>query len=358
MRWCRKRPVITALALGLLLAIAAGGSIATWQWMRAEQNLAEAKQEAIRAEDNLQQAEDTLMDLAWIVEESALWAPESTSFRDTVHAKLKEYQDQVIRQRDSTAVRTPLLAAIHSFAARGAALNNDFAGAHDNFQKSLDIWVAIVGEQPENQSNRRAMALCLFNYCRLLRDHARSEGHSDEMAPVRQLLHDVRNKNAVPAGLWFDYAKATLDNGNVFFNALKPREAIDTYDLGLTVTQDLVAEAPDNPEYQFLHGQCLRLIAVEKNRLKEGETAIGTMCQGREALQKAVRLSPQNALCRDELSEACRNLGDVSQRQEPSGGRRAVENVAAVEREAVAGTAIEPRPAIKAWRVISRARRC
>ncbi|MBI2825239.1 MAG: protein kinase [Planctomycetia bacterium] len=42
-RWCRRRPVVAALAMGLVLAIAAGSGTAAWQWRRAERNYTEAR---------------------------------------------------------------------------------------------------------------------------------------------------------------------------------------------------------------------------------------------------------------------------------------------------------------------------
>lgn len=42
-RWCRRRPVIAALALGLIIAVASGAAVAGWQWYRAERHLADAR---------------------------------------------------------------------------------------------------------------------------------------------------------------------------------------------------------------------------------------------------------------------------------------------------------------------------
>ena len=149
-------PVVATLAGCLALAIALGAGIATWQWMRAEQHLVDARAEASRAEKNLGQAEDTLLDLAWLVEESTLWDTRNKSVLGAIHTKLDEYHHSVAAQREPEAVPAPLMAAVYSFAARNAAASADTSSADENYLRSLELWREIVSQHADHPGYRRA----------------------------------------------------------------------------------------------------------------------------------------------------------------------------------------------------------
>ena len=63
-RWCRRRPLPAALAVGLLAACACGVAGVTWQWRRAETHAARAALHQARAERNFQRAFQTLADIS------------------------------------------------------------------------------------------------------------------------------------------------------------------------------------------------------------------------------------------------------------------------------------------------------
>jgi tetratricopeptide (TPR) repeat protein len=55
-RWGRRNPVTASMACLVVIATLLGFAGVTWQWLRAEENLAEAKRQRLRAEENLAEA--------------------------------------------------------------------------------------------------------------------------------------------------------------------------------------------------------------------------------------------------------------------------------------------------------------
>src|SRR5262249_5581624 len=55
-RWCLRNPLVAALTASLFMLLLLGLTLVTWQWLRAEVNLAEAKRLRTVAEENLNEA--------------------------------------------------------------------------------------------------------------------------------------------------------------------------------------------------------------------------------------------------------------------------------------------------------------
>ncbi|MBX9790009.1 MAG: serine/threonine protein kinase [Pirellulales bacterium] len=307
-RWCRRRPVVAGLSAGLAAAIVLGTTVAASQWFRAEQNLIQAKAEANRAEANLQQAESALLDLSWMVEESALWAQESSSFRDTVHQRLADYDKHAAAQRDGAGKSSPMLAASYSFAARNAAISGDFKLADENFRRSLKVWREIVAANPERSDYQRGTALCLFNYLLVLRQQGRTAGQTDGVDAVRRQVADFANQDRLSGRSLSAVVGLLLERGNTLYNDHRVQEALDAQELGLVAANELRSRFPQEPEFLFFEGQFWRLIGNSKRRLRDGVGAGDALNHARQSFEELVKLTPDHQKHCEELVETYRAI--------------------------------------------------
>jgi tetratricopeptide (TPR) repeat protein len=307
-RACRRRPVISALSFALLVAVVVGAVVAGWQWSRAEQHLAEVEVQRAAAEENLAEAENALLDLAWIFEESAMWAPESITFRDTVNAKLSKYLERASSNRDRSALR-PIVAAVYSFSARHAGLANDVKLADRNFRLALDLWRQLAADYPDNPSYSRALSLCLYNFSRFSIEFHRSGGVVDGVENEREFFRNLRDDQRFTNWSLYDFGQVVLERGDALFNMRRPKEAIDAFEVGQIAVEVLLEQAPDNFKLLLCHGQYLSRLAKEKRRLGEGQAMIALLNAATDSLEKALKHSPQDRTCRIELAETYRISG-------------------------------------------------
>jgi len=309
LRWCRRRPAVAALSLAFMSALILGVSAAGWQWYRAETHLVTAESQRSRAERNLVQAENALVDLAWLFEESAFWAPEGMTFRTEMQDKLNDYLARISQDTaDSESAHAPIRAAIHSLSARNAALAGDATAANRDYRHALDEWRQLVVSHPDNASYRRGLSLCLFNFSEYERDWHRAGGRVDPIASARAYYRNIRDDSRFGDWSLHDYAQVVMERGNVLFNARHPKEAIEVYRLGLIAMEVLLEQSPDNPAYLLCQGQLQLRIAKEQRRESDGAT-IESVLAARDSFERALALDPQDGVLPRELADAYRMIG-------------------------------------------------
>lgn len=307
--WCRRRPVIAALSLGLTISLSLGAMIATWQWARAEQNLAEAQAAATRAEQNLAQAESALVDLAWLVEESALWSPDDTSFAGAVQSKLTQYQNALADDPNSPFGTMPVAAVTHSFAARSAAQSGDLKGAENEYHRAIELWCRLVEQHPERAGYRRAFALSTLGLARLRCQIDRAAGHADELSGARKLLTDMAADPRIAGNSLREYFNMALESGHTQAVDKRVAEAKETYCLGRIGVEALLERDDNYPELRYYEGNFSRLIGVQCERLGMGDDALKEFKKAQLALGRAVGGDPSTPLYQRELARAYRAAG-------------------------------------------------
>lgn len=309
-RWCRRRPVTAALSFGLILAVCAGTIAATSQWLRAESNLAAAVKSGDEAKRNLRQAENTLLDFAWIIEESTLWSEETVSLRNEIDSRLKRYYENLEGSQDNSGNTLPIQAALHSFAARSGALNREPPELVDEeFLRALALWHKVVAANPKAPEYRRALALCLFSYSTFVRDHARRTGAVDPMGEVRKVITTTAQAQPHSAHVLSDLATMLLERGNVHFNAREEKEARDAHEVGLVAAQELIRQHPNSADYVFLTAILSRVVANDRRRDNDRVHALEAIECARELLEPLVANDPSNRQLNEEMAETYRLLG-------------------------------------------------
>ena len=316
-RWCRRRPVIAALSAGLVATVAAGSAVACWQWYRAERHLADAETQARRAEAHFARAENTLLDLAWVVEESALWAPESEAFTESVGDKLDDYVATDKSSVDRLSPNDPINAARLSFDARRAAMSGRLEAAHHMFRAALDAWRELVADHPDKETYRRAMSLCLYSFSQLERDRPLSGEETDSLQRLHSFYRNMAQDPRIRGWSLKDYARLLLARGDVLFNVGRIVDAAKAFEIGVIATNALLETAAhDDAETLCLRGQLSIRLAKERRRLGQAELTAKLVSVARESLERAVELSPSNRISQRELADTYRFIGVRDRKRE------------------------------------------
>jgi serine/threonine-protein kinase len=301
-RWCRRRPVIAGLTGALSVAVTAGTMIALWQWYRAERHLTESVAATARAEEHQRRAEQTLLDLAWLVEESGLWGKESNQFSDAVHEKLKQYYENSARPEDPRW--TPIFAAIHSFDAQRAQAAGALSTADSQYRLALDAWREANRHHPEKKEYRRALALCLRNFSLLVRGRSQATGATDPSAVLRDFYSNLASDDRYGVEFLRDFAELMLDHGELLATQNRKSEARESLELG-TIAAELISEkAPDDAARRFLLAKLWRCLADVQAGQREHAEAVNSIERAVEILGMLATTTPEQTSYLIELSAA------------------------------------------------------
>ncbi len=172
-RWCRRNPVLAALAAALLLSLTAGLGLVTGQWRRAEDNLAEARQQEAEARRNFEEAElqrqeaeagfrtahRAVQDFAMRVSERELPdVPGLQPLRKELLEGALSYYQNFLRKRGRDRQLRAEMADTHF---RVARITNAIGPAQDAlaaYGRALALYEELLGESPGNRSYREELA--------------------------------------------------------------------------------------------------------------------------------------------------------------------------------------------------------
>ncbi len=239
--------------------------------------------QARRAEANFARAKSTLLDLAWIVEESALWRPESEAFAESVGDKLDEYVAMGKSSVNRTLPNDPINAARLSFDARRAAMSGKLEAAHHMFRMALDAWRELAADHPDKETYRRAMSLCLYSFSQLERDRPLSVGEADPQERLHNFYRNVAKDPRIRGWSLKDYARLLLARGDMLFKVGRTVDAAKAFEIGAIATSILFETAPHDAETLCLRGQLSIRLAKERRRLGLAESAaeLVNLCKNR-----------------------------------------------------------------------------
>jgi len=305
--WSRRRPLVSALCLGLIVAVVTGIVVAGWQWMRAEDHLRESIAAAAQARQGQSEAEQALTDLAWLVEESSLWDQEASQVRDAVHEKLQRYEKAILDGDGRHS--TPITAAAFSFAARNAAQADDFVTADANYRLALDAWRSAAEQHPNKAEYQRALALCLLRYSQLLRGHALQRGETDSAAVLRAFYANVAADHRYGLEYLYGYATLLRDYGAQLLQQRNREQALAVLETAICATGVLVQEAPDTTHYRFIDGQLWCLLAEVQQERRDSSASHQARDHASEILERLLVDEPSNAKYLAALAEVNHQRG-------------------------------------------------
>ncbi len=313
-RWSRRRPVLAALSLALALVSVLGFAGITWQWRRAEDHLVKSQQETQRAEENLAQAERTMIDLAWIFEESNLWTAADDTFRDFMREKLGEYSTLISSQHSADGQKTapPVSATLLSLAGHKATLDGDREAADKNLEESIRIWCDLLRVQPTNRQYQRALAVTLFSYGAHLRDTDRAPGAIHGFQEAHALFDRLSlTENDDPA-VRRAYADLQTELGTAMVRRGQHSRSLPVLADAAGLWRELAVRFPSDPDFVHEEASILRIASDTERRIHRPEAALATSGKAELLLAELIRRVPERLQYRIELAHLLRSKGQLT----------------------------------------------
>jgi tetratricopeptide (TPR) repeat protein len=190
-RWCRRHPGPAALGALLALALACVG----WQWHRAEANLAEARREAERADENFRQARRALDDFAEIArtdKSGGLLPADVLVVRQA--EMIRQYYQAFLEQRGGdpglrVQVARAWLLTARAYRSRGVPKERDAELAA--YSRALALWQELARAAPDQPDHRRALASTHLGLGRFQLEFERLDGAEQHLSRARELFGEL-----------------------------------------------------------------------------------------------------------------------------------------------------------------------
>ncbi len=215
-RWTRRRPLVASLAAALLLVGCLGLLGVMTQWRRADREAIMARQEAVRAERHLVEAQASLRDLACMVQELGLHShPDDHHLRDVARMMALQLEKGERESLDGESRRASF-AASRMFCANTSALAGDHQGALADFDRGVTAWCQIVREEPANRGYRRALALALYCYGVSLKACEQTVAANERFEAAREALLPSNGGLAATTSGLLEYTEMISNLGRSF----------------------------------------------------------------------------------------------------------------------------------------------
>lgn len=263
-RWVRRRPMLAAMTLAMVCSVAVGLTGIVWQWRRAELNRAAADAHAIQSQQHLEQAEQSLQDFAWLLEEKSLWAEKSGVLDVEAYGRLQRFYNS-LQGSGPPALQEPLQAAMESFRGREAVAKQDLKQAKTHFETALTLWRRIIRRDPERRAFRRAFALCLHNYT--LAAQELKETDPARPATTAGLLFGVDPANATDAAGLLEYVDLLYDLARSYSATERYAESLATLERSQAIAARLTELYPtDQNKSRVLQLRQLAALVWKRSR--------------------------------------------------------------------------------------------
>ena len=234
-RWCRRRPLVAALAIALLLAMSGGLAGISWKWAEAVSERRRTELERDRAQRNFRQA------------------------REAVDTYLTQVSDSdVLKSQNLEPLRRELLRTARDFYER---------------------FVQQDPDDPDLQADLGRAHARLGQITSVLESTPRALEHYQKMAAIFERLHQAYPRNSVYQK---ELAESDLRQGESFRTGAGPAaEAEAAFERGRKLYEDLVRAHPREPAFQHGLARSLRslghlsIFAMANHRRAEESLARG-----------------------------------------------------------------------------------
>jgi serine/threonine-protein kinase len=190
-RRCRRRPMLAGMAAALVLAILSGIAGVTWQWRRAEANLARVEEQRRKAIHALSAGNRALTHLAQLANDRIVGKADRNSGALNI-LLFEEYRRLVGALRDDPAF-LPELADASQRIARVLGESAPPGVWYEAWSESLKLFEELVRRNPAAVDHRLGLGLGHYQLGEALRRHGRRAEGEDHLRRSRQIWRESRD---------------------------------------------------------------------------------------------------------------------------------------------------------------------
>jgi len=318
-RWCRRSPLVAALAASLAVALLAGIGGILWQWRRADaharQALVSAEEErAARelAEYRFGQAEKAVGDYLDSIENNErLKEADFFDLRKQLLTSAVPFYEDFVRQKPAEASLEAKRGRAYQRLGSLRRQLGEREQAVADYQHAQAIFQMLASEFPNIPKYRQEQGRChhaLGNLCRELGNLGEAVAEVRQAVALQEAL--VAELPADPAYRQ-DLAKSRHNLGLLLNGLGNHEEAAVEYQQVFSIKRPLVADFPTVPEYRLELARTHNNLAKVLSDLGKRSEAIEEMRQALILQKTLVAEFPKVAEYRQALSLSHNNLGGL-----------------------------------------------
>jgi tetratricopeptide (TPR) repeat protein/tRNA A-37 threonylcarbamoyl transferase component Bud32 len=358
-RLCCRHPWVASLVAALVLALLGGLAGISWQWQRAQANLAVANRQRDRAEESTRKTRRAIDAMLTAVGgERLAFVPQMEPLRLQLWEQaLALNQELLLDNRDDPEARhevalskrrvgelTRLLGrydqsepayreaitilralAIESpqvseyieeeaFAANGLGLLFEATGrraeAETAYREAVELLEPVVRDHPDSSSAPKRLAESLINLANL---QSRTAHQSEADKGYRRALGLIQKTASLPTTPedWPLLALAYDNFGILLIARSRPKEAEDAFRQAILLAKKLVATAPYRRDYQATLASSCANLAILRNNAGQTKEAEEWIQQAIAILEKLVPEFPAFADYKKRLAASYYALGTI-----------------------------------------------
>ena len=324
-RWCRRKPLIAALAATLALVCTGGFAGVFWEWQRAEKEAAAARSSAVEADQqrtlamaSLQTAEANFQRARQAVDTFFTVAVDNNLFNQPtyspIHKRLLEaaltyYQDFVRERTEDPALRIPLAQAYFRAGVLTDAIG-DKSQALTALQEAESLYQALAREAPSDREPRESLWRCQLQMGVTLRALGRHKQALCALEQARQVVTRLSQNAPADVTLRINLS-AIMGNVAIEHDSIgQTAEADSLYQGVKDIQEQLLRDDPQDVGYRVQLARTFNNLAIRCGDRAKGIRYLERALALREDLLQS---SPGSPLHRRDLARTCALLANVLQ---------------------------------------------
>jgi serine/threonine protein kinase/tetratricopeptide (TPR) repeat protein len=318
-RWCRRQPVQASLAAALLLAVATGLALVTWQWQRAEEHYRTAEDlrraavgHEAEVEDSFNLAHEVVKDFTMRLGDPGLFEAHHglEPLQREMLQKAQAYFRKFLQRRGHDPALRRESAETSAALAQTIRLTGSPDEALDAYRRAIALYETLVRDEPDNLGFRLELAK-LYNHATGVLDAlGRLDESRDSIEHARELLEEARRRWPADAGLEHELACTIHNLGMVHQSGKRLDPALACFTEARALHEKLLRAHPDHQDYQDKLANTLNnlgLLLRRKGRPAEGLEALRESAAMRDRLAQRF---PNNLVLQAALAQSLCNVGE------------------------------------------------
>lgn len=307
-RWCRRKPLLASLTAATFIVTILGVSGIVIQWRRAERNASLIAAEQSKANAHLAQAEKTLLDLAWVAEESKLWRDAKNMYRTAVRDLVQHYHNGLVTHEEAAGIAPEVQAAALSVLATERSEAGKLDEALRHHEQCIGLWRRVVRDHPEEPQFGRAFALALYHYATFLSRRGDVDRSLESMKEGRKAFESIIPLIANDPAVLAEYAILLFELANSHLRAGNRDEARAGYETSLAAYEKLRTLEPQHHGHALRWAQVARFLGSQLRR-HDPSRSFQLFESSFATLEDTLKHYPEDQTTNSQFAETCKVLG-------------------------------------------------